>query len=181
MPPTFFSLEFHTRFFPSLLRNRLRPEGRSGTGFSSQLEFPVVFVVCCVLIAIGLPMAIDDKSFVGWVIGGIGGAGMLALVIHSIASRGNPPDYDDFLTGFFCFFVPLGLTAGVFAGSLGDSVPLGLLIGFGGLVGGYLLGILAGLWCQYLGWIAVMVNGLAWLAVIGMLCVDLVIVGGFLF
>lgn len=177
LAPEFLSLEFHTRFFPALLRQRLRSKERSGTGFGPPTEFPIVFVVCIVLIFIGLPMAIDDGSFIGWVIAGFGGAGILFLVINSIASRSAPLDYDAFLPGVFFFFVVLGLNAGIFTGFLEHSSALGMALGGAGLVAGYLLGILGGLYLQYLGWMAVLVNGLAWLGVIGMLGLDLVLLG----
>jgi hypothetical protein len=178
LTPKFLSLEFHTRFFPALLWQRLGSKGQGRTGFGPPTEFPIVFVICIVLIVIGLPMAIDDGSFIGWVIAGLGGAGMLFLIINSIASRGNPPDYDAFLPGIFFFFVTLGLTAGIFTGFLEHSASLGMALGGAGLVAGYLLGILGGLYLQYLGWMAVLVNGLAWMAVIGMLGLDLVLLGG---
>ena len=72
----------------------------------------------------------------------------------------------------------LAVSAGTFVGTVGHSLLSGLLVGLGGLFAGYPLGILAGLWLQYLGWLSEMVNGLAWLAVIGMLLVDLVFLSG---
>lgn len=45
---------------------------------------------------------------------------------------------------------------------------LGALVSLAGLIGGYVLGILAGLRLQHLGWLAVMVSMLAGLAAIGM-------------
>lgn len=175
MTPKFLSLEFHTRFFPSLLRGRLPRGTREVTGFSSTVERYVLFVVCCVLVALGMPSAISRNSVIGWATGGIGAAGTLALIINSIISCNTPPSYDRFLTAVFFFFVMLGISAGVFAGSLQHSLALGLLVGSGGLIAGYLLGILAGLWLQRFGWLASMVNGLAGLAVLGMFVVDLVL------
>lgn len=174
MTPKFLSLEFHTRFFPALLWGRLRPGTREGTGFSSTFELYVLFGICLALAVIGLPGAITSNSVIGWAVGGIGAAGTLALIINSIISCDTPPSYDRFLTAVFFFFVMLGISAGVFAGSLQHSLALGLLVGSGGLIAGYLLGILAGLCLQLLGWLASMVNGLAGLAVLGMFVVDLV-------
>lgn len=178
MTPQFLSFEFHTRFFPALLWGRLRPRERSGTSFASAVELHVLFVVCFILLAFGIPIAVSSGSIIGWIVGGIGAAGTVALVINSIFSRKNPPSYDHFLIGVFFFFVTLGLTAGVFIGSLNHSLSLGLLVGFAGLIIGYLLGILAGLWLQYLGWLASTVNGLAVPAVLGMILVDLVLLSG---
>jgi len=181
MTPKFMSFEFHTRFFPSFLRSRLRPGQRTETGFTPAVEFQVLFVVCCILLVLGIPSAINKRSFIGLIVGGIGAAGMLALLINSIISRKDPPDYDRFLLGAFFFFIVLGITAGVFAGTLEHSLTLGLLVGSVGLIAGYLLGILAGLWFQYLGWVAAMVNVLAGLAVLGMFVVDLVLLSGAIF
>ncbi len=179
--PEFFSLEFHARFLPSLLWSRLRPRERSRTGFAPGVDFIITFFVFCILIAIGIPYAIANKSILGWVTGGIGAAGILALLVRSVASSEGPPSYDDFLIGVFSFFVVLGVTAGIFVGTLEHSLRLGLMVGLGGLIAGYLLGILAGLWLQYLGWIALLVNGLAGLFVVGMILVDLVLLSGAIF
>jgi hypothetical protein len=127
---------------------------------------------------LGIPGAVSRSSIIGWIAVGIGTAGIVALLINSILSRKEPPSYDCFLPGIFFFFVVLGITSGIFAGTLEHSLPLGLLVGSGGLIAGYLLGILAGLWFQYLGWLSAMVNALASLAVLGMLLVDLVLLSG---
>jgi hypothetical protein len=180
--PRLLSLEFHAHYLPALLRGRLRFRERAGTGFSSTFEFHVMFVICVILAVIGIPVGLSHRSIVGLVVGGIGAAGVLALFIISIVSRGiEPPTYDCFLIGVFFFFVALGISAGVFVGTLGHSLMLGLLSGSAGLLAGYLLGILAGLWLQYLGWLSGIVDLLAGLAVIGMLCADLVLLSGALF
>ena len=49
-----------------------------------------------------------------------------------------------------------------------------------GLVAGYVLGILAGLGLQYLGWIAEWLDSLALPACVGMIVVDLVLLSGVL-
>jgi len=176
--PKFLSLEFHARYFPAMLLGRLRLGGRAGTGFPSTFERYIAFVVCLILLALGIPGAVSRSSIIGWIAVGIGTAGIVALLINSILSRKEPPSYDCFLPGIFFFFVVLGITSGIFAGTLEHSLPLGLLVGSGGLIAGYLLGILAGLWFQYLGWLSAMVNALASLAVLGMLLVDLVLLSG---
>lgn len=175
MTPKFLSLEFHTRFFPALLRASLRPRERGGTGFSSVSEFYVLFVVCLILVVVGLPIAVSNRSFVGYAVGGVGLLGVLVLLLNSIFSCKETPTYDSFLAGVFFFFVVIGLTSGVFVGTLEHSLTQGVLVGAAGLIAGYILGIWAGVWLQYLGWLAPMVNGLAALAVLGMLAVDLVL------
>lgn len=179
MTPKFLSVEFHVRFFPTLLRNRLRPEERKWMGFSSTFEYYIVLAVCIILIILGLPSAVNNNSFIGWIAGGAGAVGIMVLFIHSIVSgRGNPPEYSRFLTGVFFFFVTLGVSAGVFGGSLNHSLLTVLILGSAGILLGYFLGILAGLWFQYLGWLSGVLNGIAWLAVFGMLLVDIVILVG---
>jgi len=179
--PKFLSLEFHTRYFPGILVSRMRPGGRTGTGFPSTMEHHIVLAVCIILLAFGIPSAVSSGSIIGWVTGGIGAAGTIALVINSVFSRTKePPSYEGFLAGVFLFFVFLGITGGVFVGTLEHSLSLGLLAGSAGLVTGYLLGILAGLWLQYLGWLSAAVKGLAGLAAVGMLSVDLMLLSGVL-
>jgi hypothetical protein len=180
--PKFLSFEFHTRYFPGMLLSRLRRSGRQKTGFSSTMEHYIALAVCIILLMLGIPVAVSSGSIIGWIACGVGAAGTVALVINSILSRkGEPPSYDDFLAGVFFFFVFLGISCGVFVGMLQHSLIQGLLAGFAGLIAGYPTGILAGLWLQYLGWLSVAVNGLAGLAVLGMLAVDLVLLTGALF
>jgi hypothetical protein len=177
--PKFLSFEFHACYFPGMLLNRLRPGGRSATGFPSTMEHHIVFAVCIILLALGIPAALSGGSIVGWIASSIGAAGTVALVINSVLSRrGEPPSYDDFLAGIFFFFVFLGISCGVFVGTLQHSLFLGLMTGLAGFIAGYLIGILAGLWLQYLGWLSVTMNGLAGIAVLGMLVVDLVLLSG---
>lgn len=141
MEPRLLTIAFHTRFFPALLWNRLRPRKRSGTTFVPT-EFYIAFAICVVLVVVGLPGAINKHSIVGWVVG--------------------------------C----TGLSAGIFAGALERSLGLGLLVSLAGLVLGYVAGICAGLWLQYLGWIAVWLDVLAGLAIIGMIVTDLMLLVG---
>jgi len=181
MPPRFLSIEFHIRFFPVLLWNRIRRIERSGTGFSSIIELNIASAVSVFLIAVGTSYSLSHKSALGWVAGGLGAVGMLILLIHSISSVRKPTSYDRFLAGAFFLFVVFGLNGGIFAGTLYPSPMISLLMGSLGLLAGYLLGILAGLFLQYLGWLASMVSGLAGLAAFGLLFVDLVLMAGWLF
>lgn len=177
MEQKFFSSEFHTRFFPALLWRRLRHKESDGTTFVP-FEWYIVITFCLVLAAIGIPYAIDHHSVIAWVAGGIGVAGVLVLTISSICSRQRPPSYEEFLCGIFFFLVMLGLTAGIFAGALEHSFVLGLAGSVAGLLLGYVFGIFAGLWFQYLGLLALLLNLLAIPAIIGLLVVDLVLVLG---
>ncbi|MRR54150.1 MAG: hypothetical protein EG824_03375 [Deltaproteobacteria bacterium] len=175
--PKFFSSEFHTRVFPALLWNRLRRKESGGTTFVP-FEWYIVIAFCLVLAAIGIPYAINHHSIIAWVAGGIGVAGILVLTISSICSRQGSPSYEEFLWGVFFFLVMLGLTAGIFAGTLEHSFVLGLAGSVAGLLLGYVLGIFAGLWFQYLGLLALLLNVLAIPALIGLIVVDLVLLLG---
>jgi len=182
-PPKLLSIEFHTRFFPAFLWRRFRSKEQRGSGFHSPFELYIVLAVCIVLVALGAPSALSQGSIGGWIACGLGAAGLIAMIIHSVASSwGRRPSYEDFLAGCFFFFVTLGLTAGIFTSSL-NHYPfyLSLLICIAGLVIGYIIGILAGLGLQYLGWLAVIFNGLAFLAIIGMVVLDLVLLSGAIF
>jgi hypothetical protein len=178
MMPRFWSLEFHTRYFPALLRMRLTPNERAGSGFTSSLEKYFLFVLCFIIVVLGIPSAVLHHSIIGWIAGGIGAAGLAALTINSIFSGKIQPDYENFLTGIFFFFVLLGLSAGIFAGSLNHSLLQGIVIGAAGIIAGYFIGIAAGLWFQCMGWLASLLNGIAILACVGILFVDLVILAG---
>lgn len=181
IPPKFLSLSFHTKFFPALLFNRLQPKEEEGVSFapSVYMEATIVLTVCGVLTAIGIPSALSDGSIIGWIIGGIGMAGILALIILSVKSGLEvSPSYDNFLMGIFFFFVALGVSAGIFNGSLKHSPVLMVLGSLSGLFAGYIIGIFAGLYMQYLGWIAVLLNILAGVSIIGMVIVDLVLLFG---
>jgi len=163
-PPKIFSREFHTEFFPRLLKDRLRRKKRGGQGttFTSTTEMIISLAVCVVLAVIGIPSAWTQGSVFGWILSIAGIGGIVGLVILSVSgSWGERPSYDDFLVGIFFFFVSLGLIMGIAAGMDRHSFWLGLVASLAGLGGGYGLGILAGLRMQHLGWMAVILNMLA--------------------
>ena len=179
-PPKFLSLQFHTRFFPALLWRRLRFGKSTGSGFSSSMELYLVLAGCGALIAIGVPAALLHGSIAGWIAGALGAAGILAMLVRSIAScRGETPSWDGFLAGCFSFLVTAGTSVAVFLGTLEHyTLYQALSAGGAGLIAGYLLGMVAGLVLQYLGWLSVLLDRLAGLAVIGMLVLDLVLLSG---
>lgn len=179
-PPSVFSLAFHTKFFPALLWQRLRPGKREQTtvfvpaGVTEQM---IILTVAGVLIAVGLPAALKNMSIAGIIAAAIGCSGLILLAVIGIRSRiGIPPSYDAFLVGGFFFFVVAGLTGGVIAGVVKGSVWLKLAGGVGGAIAGYVVGIAAGLWLQYIGWLATALNALAALACAGLLVVDVILV-----
>ncbi len=69
IPPKFLSLEFHTRFFPRVLRDRLyrKEKGSEGTSFTSVMEMMIGLAVCVILAIIGLPFALPrDRQSGGY-------------------------------------------------------------------------------------------------------------------
>ena len=176
--PRFLSLAFHTRFFPGVLSNRLRPRGRAGSGFFTFDRF-VTLAVCLFLVIIATPKAGNQRSTVGWILFGLGLLGFVFLIVQSIVSQWRErPSFDDFLIGFFFLFITMGLTAGIYVGTHQHSLALGLLAGTAGLLLGYLLGIFAGLQFQRLGWLAALLNILAGVAIIGLVIFDLMLLLG---
>jgi hypothetical protein len=174
----FLSLAFHTRFFPGVLLKHLRPKGRAGSGFFT-FDHYVMLAVCLFLVIIATPKAGYQRSIVGWILFGFGMLGFVFLIVQSIAAQWRQrPSYDSFLAGFFFLFITLGLSAGIYAGTHQHSLALGLLAGAAGLISGYLLGIFAGFQFQRLGWLSVLLNLLAGVAIFGMLIFDLMLLLG---
>jgi hypothetical protein len=179
--PGILSRDFHFRFFPQLLWSRLHPSDKIAerVTFSSNMGFTILFFVCIVLALLGIPSALKQGSLPGWILSVIGLGGISFIFISSVlAYRGSRPTYDQFLLGIFFFFVFLGMTVGIFIGTLEHSSALGLMSCAAGLVCGYFLGIMAGLWFQYLGWIAGLANMMAGPLIIGMVTLDLVLLLG---
>lgn len=161
--PKFFSREFHKSFFPQVLKNRLysRKKESEGTTFTSTTEMFISLAVCVILAIIGIPSAVQGAVW-GWILSVLGVGGAIALVIISITGRrGERPSYNDFLVGVFLFFVALGILIGVLVGMETHSFGLGFLTGVAGLIAGYGIGILGGLWLQYLGWVSIAINMIA--------------------
>lgn len=121
------------------------------------------------LVALGLPAALAESSPRGWAPVGLGVAAILGVVTWSVRRhRGQAVSYENFLGGFFCCSVMAGLSGGIYLGTPSHSLGLRLASGVAGLFVGYFAGILAGLWGQRLGWVAVLVNVAAGLAAIGL-------------
>lgn len=167
-PPKFLSQDFHTRFFPQVLRNRLHLKIREGKGttFTSTTEMFISLTVCVILAIIGIPSAVKG-SVVGWMLSILGVGGVIVLVIVSfMGQRGERPTYGDFLIGVFLFFFILGVFLGIPVGMETHSFWFGLLTSVAGLIIGYVIGIFAGLWLQHLGWFAIVINMIAALGAI---------------
>jgi hypothetical protein len=184
-PPSFFSLSFHTRFFPSLLWRRLRlrkEEYQSPFSNHIPLELTILVVVSKVAAIAGLGAGISRGSIIGWGVGILGLAVFAFFLVDSIRSQmGIRPSFDSFSFGIFFFFVGLGITVGLFEGTLLHSKSL---VGWGGLAGfvaGYGAGIFAGLGIQYLGWIGGLFSHLAVAGIVGLIVLDCVLLSSLFF
>src|SRR5690242_5941081 len=106
--PPFWSAEFHFRFFPRVLWTQIRnhPDSRKRHVF---FEIPIATVICGVLIAIGLPSAVDHHSIGGWgmtILGTGGLISLLAVCLH--ATAGSILDYSEFEPWTFLFLAATG-------------------------------------------------------------------------
>ncbi len=116
MHPPFFSLEFHTRFFPALIRARMMPDNRGGTIFvpHNYLQAGIAMLCFIILFVIGKTFFIA-MPVLSWITSTGGIAGIVAITIYSIyMQRDTSPSYDTFLFGMFSFCLALGMTIGIF-------------------------------------------------------------------
>jgi len=159
-PPKVLLPEFHGSFFPKVLKNSLnfRKKENEGTSFTSTTEMFISLAICVVLAIIGILSAARGTTL-GWILSILGVGGTIFLIILSfMGRRGEHPSYDDFLIGVFLFFVVLGVFIGIPVGMETHSFLLGFLVSLAGLTAGYVIGILGGIWLQYLGWVAIVIN-----------------------
>ena len=176
-PPGILTVDFHTRFFPKLLRSRIFMEETSGssTSFTSNLEMTLGLFLCLLMSTFGTPMAVQQHSVFGWILLSLGIVGIIFIFISSlIAQWGVRPTFDNFLAWTFLFFLFLGFSAGLFLSSV-NHWSHGIVLGASvlGILAGYGVGIFAGLWFQCLGWISGLLNGLAALLIVGLILVDM--------
>jgi hypothetical protein len=163
--PGLLSWEFHVRFFPQLLADRLRPKKRTSTGFvhSGIMEGMILLVICTVLLAVGLPSVVKQGTAAGWIMSVLGAGGIIAIFITSVyLQRGIKPSFDNFLFGIFFFFVASGMLGGIILGIDSHSPWLETATGAAGFFTGYVVGLFAGQWFQYLGLISGIIDALAY-------------------
>ncbi len=127
-PPSFFSVLFHTRFFPELLRRGLQP---------TQGHFhPHVFIEF--YLGVFLSIIAGVLSLVGF----------LALLVFGVRSGLETPVLNaELRPAIFVFFVLLGGTLGAVGGELAYSHVLAAAGAVAGLCVGYCPGIFAGPLC----------------------------------
>lgn len=178
-PPAFFSLQFHLRFFPALVWNLLSPpEEACRSPFSDHLpvEYIAAPALCVIAVAVGFPALQGKGVWWEWTLLILGASGFIALLAASVRSVwGQRPDYRDFRPAVFFFFVVLGPTVGLLAGTIEKSPALKMAGIAGGLPAGYVLGIAAGLWIQVLGWMGRFLDVFALGGIAGMMILDMVL------
>lgn len=179
MPPSFFSVEFHTRFFPALIRARMNPKNENQTVFvpHNYLQAGIALLLFTTLLIIGLA-SLTTMPLIGYGGSIIGGIGIITVFGYSIyIYRGIKPSYDTFLFGVFAVCVAFGITTGIFITAIGWHTPVLWRIagGIAGLIAGYCAGIWGGLYMQKLGFVAFMLEGVAIPAIVGMVVVDMVL------
>lgn len=177
--PDFWSREFHTRFFPSVLRRIIRPRKEayeSPFAHHAMMELTILLAVSLLACIFGYAAAING-SLIGAFFAFLGTAGFVFLVVHSLRSREHArPSWQEFRIGVFFFVLFLCFTAGL---AIGHSYHMAygarLMGGFAGMAAGYFLGIACGLGVQYLGWLSEMLDLFAGIALAGVIIVDILL------
>lgn len=121
--------------------------------------------------------ALDSGSIIGWVCGILGLGGFIYFLYSSIRSRKQiHPSFEYFRVIIFFLFVLLGITIGLEIGTVYHlSYGNRIIVVLAGLVLGYVSGIGGGLWVQYLGWIASLLDILGIMAIAGMVFFDILL------
>ncbi|MBI4388069.1 MAG: hypothetical protein HY582_03395 [Candidatus Omnitrophica bacterium] len=193
-PPKFFSLAFHKDFFPAILwrlhlrRKKQREEYSSPFANHVHLEIPIAIVFCITLLVMGLPTLITKHSLAGGAMAVLGSAGLIAMFISSLRSEkiaraeaGGGYSFDYFVAPMFFFFILMGVTAGLSVGFIRNSEWLAIIGSLTGLITGYMVGVFAGIWINYLGWIGAYVVYLVFAAMTAMGILDVILIYGLFF
>jgi len=173
-----FSPAFHKTVFLPFLFQRLRPKKeKRKTSFGGGLpyEYTILAGVTMWLMVIGF---INYQSIIGMTAGVFGVCGFVPLLVSSIRSRvkcGQKPLLEDFRVSPFLFMVLFGLTAGLLPVVDQHSIWFKILGATGGLMIGYFVGILSGLWIQSLGWMSSVIEVVLWPAMVGMIIVSIIL------
>lgn len=182
--PAPWTLGYHLRFVPALIRARLGPQPQA-TGFASHagMMVPIAIVIALVLFSIGLPGMVEGGfDPVSALLTLLGGGGLLAIIGMSIADAWHEPrSYQRFEPAVFFFLLLLGISIGLFIVRL-DREGLGTAayatILSGSTLAGYAAGLLLGYWWQALGIFGRFLSVLMYPMLIGLLVTDLVIMSG---
>lgn len=178
--PRFFSLDFHIKFFPALLWRLLHLKNRryeSTFAGHISLELPVMVIVSIILVIYGFLAAIGSGSIIGWICGILGSGGFIYLLVSSIRScKPIRLSFEYFRVIIFFFFVIFGINIGLEIGIVYHlSYGFRIIAALAGFALGYVAGIGGGLWIQYLGWIASLLDILAITAIAGMVLFDILL------
>jgi hypothetical protein len=176
VPPPFFSVAYHCRFLPRVIIYRLGERRRRQHGFGSHghVEVPLAIFACILLVAFGLPSALQGGSIGGWLSTAVGAGALLSLLGWSIVGEwrwrrqeGYRYGYAEFMPSVFFFCLLLGGSLGLIGGgSFGNDPLMGYLWTGPGLVAGYFAGLFAARWVHALGFIK---TWFIYLALLGLL------------
>lgn len=134
------------------------------------MELTLLPIACIVLIAMGLPGAL--RGAIPGILSLVGAGGLVALLVIALRSTlQEPVSYDAFSASVFFFIVLLGASAGLFRAPAWLWTPAGA-------AAGYLLGLLAGLWNQKLGFLAFLPVLAARMGIVGLIVADLALLFG---
>ena len=176
MPP-FFSIAFHTSFFPALLKRHLVALWRAwfppkDTSPFSHHVMPetIIFPTLSLAVMVGGFGSAFKGSTAGGIIGALGAAGLVTLLVLSIRAQQESDEavtFEDFEPLSFLLFLLLGINAGF----LFDSSVIGVPVG---IVAGYFTGMTVGRWLPCLGWMIISLRLLIALGLLMLLVFDTV-------
>lgn len=177
--PNLLSMAFHRDFFlPFIITSLNRRKAGTTTHFADYFpfEYIVLFIIAMAGVMTGISSYLSNGSTVGGIVGLLASAGFAVLITFSVRSRTEKNvTWKRFMITTFMFFMLLGLTIGLFAGmAIWKSFIAKMILGTVGLAAGYLAGIMAGLYMQYLGWIGDLINLLLVPIMIGLIIVDII-------
>ena len=185
VPPPFFSAAFHFRFLPRVIVYRLGERRRQshGFGFHAHVEIPLAIFACILLVAFGLPPALQHGSVGGWVSTVVGAGALVSLLGWSIVGEwrwrrqeGYRYGYAEFMPSVFFFCLLLGGSLGlIVGGSVANDPRMGYLWAGPGLVAGYLTGLIAARWVHALGFMKTWFIYLALLGLVFLLFEDVLV------
>lgn len=165
-----FSLIFHKDIFLPFIWQKLKPGHKVHPPVSSvhcSYEYILLPVVPISILVAGLSHLQNTAGIIAVIIGAVGLLSMLTQSIYSLRGTDFKPTLGNFCLGFFLFFIMSGILSGLIIGHSQSSwyklggAALGMTIG-------YFVGILAGMWGQYLGWMGIIIEYICWITLLGM-------------
>ena len=174
-----FSPAFHRSVFLPLLFRKLKPKKKvdeTSITFGLPFEYTILAVVAIAFMLFGFGNYPSMIGIIAGILGACGFAGLLFASIRSELASDQKPSLDDFRVCPFLFLVLFGITAGLFFASGYPVIWIKILAAAGGLIVGYFLGIPAGMYMPYLGWMGGIIEMVLWLSMVGLVIVSIILV-----